>query len=563
MTENKYILNDEEIDELCNMCDAESLLGKIFDKCTLDCNCIHRLEYDKLDALCDGIKDGSVDRREAIRSIIALIRTAATGNSDPCPITQKIKEELASNLDGDMTVRMLAEKLGISTYYMLHIFKKETGTTITEYRKLQRLEAAKELLSKSDKSVTEIAHECGFGTSSYFAEVFKASCGVTPVEYRKITKETVRDNPVLEICGDGDLVVYSMLEHKKILSDPQILKDIRPCDDAEAYIVSQPTEEYGFLHESAIIEFGGVLFAAWYNCPRLELSESSPIRFAKSFDGGKVWTEPKKVVDDPTGKILYCPPVFGVQDGKLYMFINEMSRPDCIHSLDLYVYDPELDNFTELWSRDDLTVKLNTNVYTLSNGKLLLPGRWCVRDSFSDVPCVIISDSGKINADWRIVKIQETHDLPYGKRFVHPEMSVIIDGDTVYIFCRSDTTRVPVLFVSKDNGETWSKPISHDIPFSDSKIYSGNLSDGRSYLIGSLYPGRNRLALFVSEREDPMLFTKCVLLRDFKNTKLDICSLWHYPVAHEYDGKLYIIYTYDLGDLKRGAAVSVVDIKSL
>ena len=48
------------------------------------------------------------------------------------------------------------------------------------------------------------------------------------------------------------------------------------------------------------------------------------------------------------------------------------------------------------------SVKLNTNVYTLSNGKLLLPGRWCVRDTFANTPCVIISDDGKIDGDWRI-----------------------------------------------------------------------------------------------------------------------------------------------------------------
>lgn len=40
--------------------------------------------------------------------------------------------------------------------------------------------------------------------------------------------------------------------------------------------------------------------------------------------------------------------------------------------------------------------------------------------------------------------------------------------------------------------ETWSDAFSYDIPFSDSKIYAGTLSDGRNYIIGNWYPGREK-----------------------------------------------------------------------
>ena len=38
------------------------------------------------------------------------------------------------------------------------------------------------------------------------------------------------------------------------------------------------------------------------------------------------------------------------------------------------------------------------------------------------------------------------------------------------------------LYLSKDNGEHWSLPITHEIPLSASKTYSGTLSNGRNYL---------------------------------------------------------------------------------
>ena len=40
-------------------------------------------------------------------------------------------------------------------------------------------------------------------------------------------------------------------------------------------------------------------------------------------------------------------------------------------------------------------------------------------------------------------------------------MSAIIEGENVYIFCRTDDKRVPVMYISKDNGETWD--IENDI----------------------------------------------------------------------------------------------------
>ncbi len=556
-------MSEDEFSALLEITDTDALVGKIFDRYPVNCINLHKIEYSKLDFLCEELKCGKCDRVERIKAIISIIKSASTGVTEPSPIVKSIKREISSDLSRELTAAELSDKIGISLYYMIHIFKKEVGRTITEYRNMCRLEKAKALLRETSKNITEIATDCGFANPSYFSEVFKTDTKVTPLEYRKIMKETKITNYVLKNANDADMILWNMLENMSIISDGFDIGTIAPSEAVTTTAVTYPTEEYGFLHEATVIQYEGILFAAWYNCPKRELADSSPIRFAKSTDDGKTWTEPKIVVNDPDGKILYCPPVFGVQDGKLYMFINQMTKPDCIHSLDLYVYNSEKDNFDELWSRGDIPVKMNTNVYTLSNGKLLLPGRWCVRDTFSDVPCVLISDSGKIDADWRIVKMQETHSLPDGSKLVHPEMSAIIDGETIYIFCRTDERSIPVLYISKDNGETWSGPIAHDIPFSNSKIYSGNLSDGRSYLIGNLVPGRSKLAIFFSEKDNVMKFCNGIVLRDEKNKELDICPYWCYPVAHEYNGKLYVIYSFDLGGQKRGAALSVVDLEKI
>lgn len=83
----------------------------------------------------------------------------------------------------------------------------------------------------------------------------------------------------------------------------------------------------------------------------------------------------------------------------------------------------ESDRFEFLWSRP-IPFKLNTNVVTLPNGKLLLPGRVGELDAFPNTPVVMISDSGKIDAQWRVVKVAENGVLPEGERLEHLETTV-------------------------------------------------------------------------------------------------------------------------------------------
>jgi len=360
---------------------------------------------------------------------------------------------------------------------------------------------------------------------------------------------------------ENDEVLVSLIGKQDFLGDidPFALK---LNEDVRTYVVHRPTDDYRFLHEAAIIEYNGALFASWYNNERKELQGRCPIRGRRSYDGGKTWSEIEVIADDPSANILYCPPVYGICDGKLYMLVNEMVGADLIHALDLFVYDEKSDKFVQLWSRP-IPFKLNTNVYSLPNGKLMLPGRIAELDGFPNTPAVLISDSGKIDGEWRVVKIAENGNLPNGNKLLHPECSAILHKDTVYMFCRNTSECVvPLVYVSQDNCETWTL-YSHDIPFADSKIYGGTLLDGRNYLIGNLMPDRRKLAIVFSEK-GTMKFDSGFLLADNKFYKDYKGNQWSYPFACESQGKLYVVYsaTIDLYEQEcRGAVISVVDLK--
>ena len=76
-----------------------------------------------------------------------------------------------------------------------------------------------------------------------------------------------------------------LLPEKKML-DPDIDKNLKFYPGMETSILQSP-DQFHFLHETAIAEYHGVLFSAWYNCEEKELSGYTPIRGRRSYDKGK------------------------------------------------------------------------------------------------------------------------------------------------------------------------------------------------------------------------------------------------------------------------------------
>lgn len=356
---------------------------------------------------------------------------------------------------------------------------------------------------------------------------------------------------------DGDKRLAGLLEKRTLLEgvDPERLERF---PGAEEYEDSYPDDGFDFLHEAAITEFKGRLFASWYNNPERELRGYTPVRESRSSDGGRTWSERRTVAGDE--KLMFCPPVYGISGDKLYMLINEMVGPDLMNGLRIYRLNGKSDRF-ELIQRLPLPHKLNTNVLHLESGKLMIAARFAETGKVPHIPGVLINDSGDIEGEWRMVKAQPDRYLPDGTPLDCPEPTVIAAGNRIFLFCRNDKRKVPLMYESPDGGETWSAPMTHDIPFSDSKIYSGTLSDGRNYIVGNLIPGRTRLAIFFSKPGE-LVFNKGYLIQDGVNVKFGYGSKWHYPCCHESRGKLFVICTANVkdDDHHRGAVLSVLDI---
>jgi len=91
---------------------------------------------------------------------------------------------IESDLSEDLSLKILANAAGLSEYHFLRMFKQSTGMTPHQYVISQRIERAKELLQKSNMSITEISYLLGFSTPAHFTHHFRRKTGITPREMR-------------------------------------------------------------------------------------------------------------------------------------------------------------------------------------------------------------------------------------------------------------------------------------------------------------------------------------------------------------------------------------------
>ncbi len=115
------------------------------------------------------------------RLAIHLVPSAPAKDHDKiAPALASINSDCTSNL----TVDDYAKLCNLSTSYFTHLFTKSTGFSPMEYKQLQRINIAKNLLSTTNLSIKEISTIIGYKDPLYFGRCFKQTTGYTPSGYR-------------------------------------------------------------------------------------------------------------------------------------------------------------------------------------------------------------------------------------------------------------------------------------------------------------------------------------------------------------------------------------------
>lgn len=100
------------------------------------------------------------------------------------PRIEDILSFINLNLHDDLSIDIISEKFYLNKYYLMHLFKQETGYTLHSYIQKKRVIRAAELL-KSGLQAGEVCSLCGFGDYSTFVRTFKKEFNLSPKQYCK------------------------------------------------------------------------------------------------------------------------------------------------------------------------------------------------------------------------------------------------------------------------------------------------------------------------------------------------------------------------------------------
>jgi two-component system response regulator YesN len=99
-------------------------------------------------------------------------------------IVKHIQKMVAEKYYEPITLHSIAESMYMNPDYLSRLFKKEIGTSFSDYLTLYRIDAAKGMLSDVSSKSYEVGYAVGYQNPSHFAKMFKKVTGYSVSQFR-------------------------------------------------------------------------------------------------------------------------------------------------------------------------------------------------------------------------------------------------------------------------------------------------------------------------------------------------------------------------------------------
>lgn len=96
----------------------------------------------------------------------------------------RMREYINQNFTKEVTASNVAKSAGLSMSRALHLFKEETGMSLSNFITKLRIDYGKYLLLNTDVNIADLANEVGFYDQSHFTKYFKKFERITPSRFR-------------------------------------------------------------------------------------------------------------------------------------------------------------------------------------------------------------------------------------------------------------------------------------------------------------------------------------------------------------------------------------------
>lgn len=182
---NHFVHFDTDDTELMNGIKTDTLIN------SADIPAIEEL----LTILCRENVAGSTNRKQYENMLMQMIlmkisESSINPDSDKSRISalEMLRTDIYSNAGSYSNIYQLAEKMNLSPSYLQAIYKRKFGISCYEDILSAKIKTGQYYLSTTDMTVKEISDLCGYGNEICFMKIFKKRTGITPSEYRKISK---------------------------------------------------------------------------------------------------------------------------------------------------------------------------------------------------------------------------------------------------------------------------------------------------------------------------------------------------------------------------------------
>ncbi len=108
------------------------------------------------------------------------------GTREQREVVEKAIDYMKHNFNTRINLDSIVKDLFLSKNYFRQLFKSTTGMSVTDFIQNTRINEAIRLLETTNRTIYDIAGDCGFGDVKFFYKTFKKITGKTPNEYRKI-----------------------------------------------------------------------------------------------------------------------------------------------------------------------------------------------------------------------------------------------------------------------------------------------------------------------------------------------------------------------------------------
>lgn len=118
----------------------------------------------------------------------AVAGEAIPAGSDPPAWLRRVWEAVRDRAPETPTVRDLAADAGVHPVSLTRAFRRHFGTSLTVFRRRERLRRAVRAIERTESDLTRIAHASGFSDQSHMCREVRAATGLTPGELRRLTR---------------------------------------------------------------------------------------------------------------------------------------------------------------------------------------------------------------------------------------------------------------------------------------------------------------------------------------------------------------------------------------